>query len=68
MLHKTPICIVQSPYDDTDLIDIATNVLHRGTLVPYLFVIYIDYLLPKTTNNNKNLELHNQKLKERNSA
>lgn len=24
--------------------------------------------LQKTTNNNKNLELHNQKLKERNSA
>ena len=36
--------------------------------MPNLFVIYIDDFLPKTTNNNKNLELHNQKLKERNSA
>ena len=36
--------------------------------MPNLFVIYIDDFLQKTTNNNKNLELHNQKLKERNSA
>ena len=36
--------------------------------MPNLFVIYIDDFLQKTANNNKNLELHNQKLKERNSA
>ena len=36
---------LRSPDGDTDYFDIITGVLQGGTLVPYLFIICLDYVL-----------------------
>ena len=36
---------VHSPDGDTDYFNIVAGVLQRDTLAPYLFIIYLDYML-----------------------
>ena len=36
---------VRSPDGDTDYFDIVAGVLQRDTFAPYLFIIYLDYVL-----------------------
>ena len=45
MLYKNSIVKVRSPDGDTDYFDIVASVLQGNTLVPYLFIICLDYLL-----------------------
>ena len=40
-----PMVLVRSPDGDTDHFDIEAGVLQRDTLVPYLFIICLDYVL-----------------------
>ena len=39
---KVKVCM---PNEDTDFFDIVVDVLQGDTLVPYLFIIYLDYVL-----------------------
>ena len=39
---KAKVC---SPDRDTDFFDIVSGVLQGDTLAPYLFIIYLDYIL-----------------------
>ena len=41
MLYKNLKAVVHSP----DFFDIVAGVLQRDTFVPYLFIIYLDYVL-----------------------
>ena len=45
MLYKNVKVIVHSSNNDTNFIDIVTGILQGDTLAPYLFIIYIDYVL-----------------------
>ena len=45
MLYKNTKVKVRSPDGDTDYFDIVAGVLQRDTLAPYLFIIYLDYVL-----------------------
>ena len=45
MLYRNTKLKVCSPNWDTDDFDIVAGVLHGDTLAPYLFIIYIDYVL-----------------------
>ena len=44
-LHKNIKVKVRSPDGDTDYFDIVAGVLQKDTLVPYLFIIYLDYVI-----------------------
>ena len=45
MLYRNMKVNMFSPDGDTDYFDIAVGVLQGGTLSPYLFMIYLDYVL-----------------------
>ena len=45
MLYRNTKVKVCSPDGDTDYFDIVAGVLQVDTLVPYLFIIYLDYML-----------------------
>ena len=45
MLYKNTKVKVRSPDEDTDYFDIVAGVLQGDTLDPYLFIIYLDYVL-----------------------
>ena len=45
MLYKNTKVKVHSPDGDTDYLDIVTGVLQEDTLAPYLFIIYLYYVL-----------------------
>ena len=44
---------VRSLDGDTELFDIVTGVLQGDTLSPYLFMIYLDYVLKNSIDMNK---------------
>ena len=44
VLYKNTKVKVHSPDGDTDF-DVVTSVLQRDTLIPYLFIICLDYML-----------------------
>ena len=45
MLYRNTKVKVRSPDGNTDYFDIVAGVLRGDTLVPYLFIIYLDYVL-----------------------
>ena len=45
ILYRNTKVKVRSPDGDTDYFDIVAGVLQRGTLPPYLFIIFLDYVL-----------------------
>ena len=45
ILYKSTKVKVHSPDGDTDYFNIVTSVLQGDTLAPYLFIIYLDYML-----------------------
>ena len=45
MLYKNTKVKVRSPDGDTDYFDIVAGVLPGDTLAPYLFIIFLDYVL-----------------------
>ena len=45
MLYRNMNVKVHSSYGETDYFDIVAGVLQGGTLAPYLFMIYLDYVL-----------------------
>ena len=45
MLYRKTKVKVRSPDGDTDYFDIVAGVLQGDTQVPYLFIIYLDYVL-----------------------
>ena len=45
MLYKNPKVKVRSPDGDTDYFDVVAGVLQGDTLAPYLFIIYLDYVV-----------------------
>ena len=45
MLYKNVKAMVCSPDGDADFFDIVTGVLQGDTLAPYMFIIYLDYVL-----------------------
>ena len=45
MLHRNTKVKVRSPDGDTDYVDIVGGVQQGDTLVPYLFIIYLNYVL-----------------------
>ena len=45
ILYRNTKVKVRSPDEDTDYIDIVAGVLQGDTLAPYLFIIYLDYVL-----------------------
>ena len=45
MLYKNIKIKVRSPDGGTDYFDIVAGVLQGDTLAPYLFIIYLDYVL-----------------------
>ena len=44
--------MVRSPDGDTPFFDITTGVLQGDTLAPYLFIIYLDYIMRTSIDNN----------------
>ena len=49
--------MVRSPYGDTPYFEITTGVLQGDMLAPFLFIIYLDYVLRKSLDDNKHLGL-----------
>ena len=45
ILYRNTKVKVRSPDGETDYFDTVTGVLQRDTLAPYLFIIYLDYVL-----------------------
>ena len=45
MLYKNMRINIRSPDGDMDYFDIVAGVLQGDTLAPYLFIIYLDYVL-----------------------
>ena len=45
ILYRNTKVKVRSPDGDTDYFDIVAGVLQEGPLAPYLFIIYLDYVL-----------------------
>ena len=45
MLYKNKKVKVRSPDGDTDYFDTVAGVLQGDTLAPYLFIIFLDYVL-----------------------
>ena len=54
MLYKNTKVKVRSPDGDTDYLDIVVDVLQGDTLVPYLFIICLDYVLRTSIDKMKN--------------
>ena len=48
MLYRNRKVKVHSPDGDTYYFDIIVGVLQGDTLAPYLFIVYLDYLLRKS--------------------
>eukprot|EP00111_Clytia_hemisphaerica_P013585 TCONS_00039929-protein len=55
MLYENTESMVRSPDGDTDFFNITKGVLQGDTLAPYLFVICLDYIMRKATEDNTNL-------------
>ena len=51
ILYRNTKVEVRSPDRDTDYFDIVAGVLQRDTLAPYLFIIYLDYVLRTSIDN-----------------
>ena len=49
---------VHSPDGNMDFFDIVATVLQGDTLAPYLFMIYLDYVLQTLTDIIKKMALH----------
>ena len=45
MLYKNIKALVQSLDGNTEFFDLVTRVLQRDTLVSYLFILWLDYVL-----------------------
>ena len=45
ILYRNTKVKVRSPDGDTEYFDIVARVLQGDTLAPYLFIIYLDYVL-----------------------
>ena len=50
MLYRNTKVKVRSPDGDTDYFDIVAGVLQGDTLAPYLFIIYLDFVLRTSIN------------------
>ena len=57
ILYRETKSMVRSPYGDTPYFEITTGVLQGDTLVPFLFIICLDYVLRKSLDDNKHLGL-----------
>ena len=55
MLYKKTCSMVRSPDGDTPFFNITTVVLQGDTLLPFLFIICLDYILKKLLDSNSNL-------------
>ena len=55
MLYKDTKAIVRSPDGDTDPFDICAGVLQGDTLAPFLFILYLDYVLRTSIDLHKDL-------------
>ena len=53
MLYRNTKVKVRSPDGDTDYLDIVASVLQGDTLVPYLFIICLEYVLRTSIDENK---------------
>ena len=53
MLYRNTKVKVHSPDGDTDYFNIVAGVLQGDTLAPYLFIIYLDYMLRTSTDKMK---------------
>ena len=45
MIYKNTKTLVNSPDGNSDFFDIVTGVLQGDTLTPFLFIIYVDFVL-----------------------
>ena len=50
ILYRNTKVKVRSPDGDTEYFDIVAGVLQGDTLVPYLFILYLDYVLRTSIN------------------
>ena len=57
MLYKNTKVKVRSQSGDTNFFDTVAGVLQRDTLAPYLFIIYLDYVLPTSIDLMKEMAL-----------
>ena len=55
ILYQDTHSIVHSPDGDTDFFDISAGVLQGDKLVPYIFIICLDYVLHKALDKNNEL-------------
>ena len=51
ILYRNTKVKVRSPDGDTDYFDIVAGVLQGDTLAPYLFIIYLDYVIRTSIDN-----------------
>ena len=47
--------MVRSPDGDTPYFEITTGVLQGDTLAPFLFIIWLDYIMKTSLDNNREL-------------
>ena len=55
MLYKNTRAVIRSPDGDTPYFEITTGVLQGNTLAPFLFIIYLYYILKTSLDNNREL-------------
>ena len=55
IIYKNTRSMVSSPDGDTPYFEITTGVLQGDTLAPFLFIIYLDYILKTSLDNNREL-------------
>ena len=55
MLYKNTRSMVRSPDGDTPYFEIITGVLQSDTLVQFLFIICLDYIMKMSLDNNREL-------------
>ena len=55
MLYENAKVKVCSPDEDTDYFDSETGLLQEDTLAPYLFIIYVHYVLKKSVDKRKDI-------------
>ena len=65
MLNKNTEAMVRSPDGDTNFFDIVTGGSEVDTLEPYMFIIYLDYVLRTSTDLIKWLYSKKKKKKKR---
>ena len=58
MMYKNTRAKVRSPDGDTDFFDIIAGVLQGDTLAPFLFIIFLDYVLRTSVYKKKILASH----------